>query len=190
MAVKMDRMRNRRRSRKLLDEVIIPASCGRCWEDMHISIVVIIAIKQMHLSLNSTGTLSLKEGDAGLFFTYPEIPGMSKLLQVFPLLGASKGADMYFGRKLLSHALAAGFEAENIELEISGQIQYKPKEKEGMARGMPSIFEDVLRNPGQLQAVEFSKEDVDLIRRGLEEWAECKEGIVAFPSVVVVCKKN
>lgn len=97
---------------------------------------------------------------------------------------------MYLGRKLLSHALATGFKIEDIELEISGQIQYKPQEKQGMARGMPSIFEDVLRNPGQLQAVEFSDEDVNLIRRGLEEWAECEDGIIAFPSVVVVCKKN
>lgn len=147
-------------------------------------------IKQMRKACKHGGTVSLKEGDAGLFFAYPEIPGMMKLLEVFPLLGASKGADMFLGRKLLSHALAAGFRMDGIDVSISGQIQYKPQEKQGMAMGMPSIFEDVLRNPGQLQAVSFSQEDVDLIRQGLEEWAKCEDGIIAFPSVIVDCRKE
>lgn len=147
-------------------------------------------IKQIHLASKLGGTISLKEGDAGLFFAYPEIPGMAKLLEVFPLLGASKGADMFLGRKLLSHVLKAGYKMEGIEISISGQIQYKPQEKMGMAFAFPSIFEDVLRNPGQLLEVKFEQEDADMIRKGLKEWSECEDGIIAFPSVVVECKKT
>lgn len=148
------------------------------------------AVRQARKASKSGGTVSLKEGDAGLFLAYPEIKGMTRLLELMPTLGASKGADMFLGRKLLSHALAAGYQRDNIQVTMAGQMQSSSQERQAMAVGFPSLFEDVLKNPGKLQLVSFTAEDVELIRQGLQEWAACEDGLISFPSIIVDCKRE
>ncbi|KAF1979723.1 S-adenosyl-L-methionine-dependent methyltransferase [Bimuria novae-zelandiae CBS 107.79] len=138
------------------------------------------AIKQMRSACKPSGTISLKEGDMGLFFAYPENPGMKKWLETFPVLGLSKGADPYLGRKLMSLILAAGYTHAQIkDVSMSGQMQWRPQVKPGMVMGFGQM----------IKQAELAEEDKKLIIEGLEEWSKCEDGVVSFPSVIVTAVK-
>lgn len=112
----------------------------------------------------------------GLFFAYPENAGIKRWLETFPVLGLSKGADPYIGRKLVSLVLAAGYVHGQIkDVSMSGQMQWRPQVKPGMAMGFGQVIEQS----------ELEEADKQVIVEGLEEWSRCEDGVVSFPSVVV-----
>lgn len=136
------------------------------------------------------GTISMKEGDMGLFFAYPDIPGMTRLLELFPKLGAAKGADPRLGRKLISHLLAAGHTRDDITtVDMATSILSRPEHRLGMMAGFDQIFADVESKPGWMKACGITEEDIKLIRDAVPQWAKSEDGILAFPSVYVVCNK-
>lgn len=146
------------------------------------------SIRQMRLATKPGGTISLSEGDSGLFFAYPEVPGMMKFLEVFPRLGAAKGADTFIGRKLLSHALAIGYTREEITLgPLAASTVSTPMERGGLAKAFDEIFRDVGSKPELMRASNVTEADVELIRKGLVEWSKCPDGICSFPSMTVIC---
>ncbi|EME44517.1 hypothetical protein DOTSEDRAFT_53595 [Dothistroma septosporum NZE10] len=127
------------------------------------------AIKSMRAACKTGGTISLKEGDMGLFFAYPEIPGMQKLMEVFPRIGCTEGADALCGRKLVSHALAAGLsrdDAHPFELSMSAQITTATMHRAGFAAGFDKIFETNRKNPELMRSAGLNEGIVSLIREG------------------------
>ncbi|CAK1360419.1 uncharacterized protein RHO25_003724 [Cercospora beticola] len=146
------------------------------------------SIKQMKRATIAGGTISLTEGDSGLFYAYPEVPGMQKLLEVFPRIGAAKGADTLLGRKLISHGLAAGYARDDITRhKMSESTVSSPMERAGLAKGFAQIFADVGSKPEMMKAANVTSEDITSIRKGLEEWSKCEDGICSFISMTVVC---
>ncbi|KAI5365372.1 putative Methyltransferase domain-containing protein [Septoria linicola] len=146
------------------------------------------SMRQMRLAAKPGGTVSLKEGDSGLFFAYPDIPGMKKMLEVFPRLGAAKGADTCLGRKLLSHALAVGYTRDEVTLtDITAVTASAPVARAGLAKGIGDIFANVGNKPASMEATGVSAEDITFIRQGLEEWSNCPDGICSFPSLAIIC---
>lgn len=141
----------------------------------------LVAIEQMRKACTANGTISLKEGDMGLFFAYPENPGMKRWLETFPVLGLSKGADPYLGRKLVSHVLAARYAHSQItDVSMSAQMQWRPQVKPGLVMGFGQI----------IKTSELDEADKKLIVDGLEEWSKCEDGVVSFPSVIVTAVKE
>lgn len=117
----------------------------------------------------------------GLFFAYPENPGIKRWLETFPILTLNKGADPYIGRKLVSMVLAAGFTHSQLkDVSMSGQTQWQPQIKPGMVMGFGQI----------IRQSEASEADKKLIVEGLEEWSKCEDGVVCFPSVIVTAVKE
>lgn len=128
------------------------------------------------------------EGDMGLFFVYPEVPGMNKLLEVFPRIGCTEGADPFCGRRLVSHALAAGLAQDDehpFEMSMSSQLTTSRMHRAGLAAGFDNIFETNMKDPELMRSAGLDAETVSLIREGLKEWAACEDGILAFPSVIL-----
>jgi hypothetical protein len=139
------------------------------------------AIRQMRRAAKPNGTISLKEGDMGLFFAYPENPGMKRWLETFPVLSLGKGADPYIGRKLVSLVLGAGFTHSQLtEVAMHGQIQWRPEAKPGLVMGFGQI----------IQQSELGEDDKKLIVEGLEEWSKCEDGVISFPGVIVTAVKE
>jgi hypothetical protein len=139
------------------------------------------AIRQMRRAAKPNGTISLKEGDMGLFFAYPENPGMKRWLEMFPVLSLGKGADPYIGRKLVSLVLGAGFTHSQLtEVAMHGQIQWRPEAKPGLVMGFGQI----------IQQSELGEDDKKLIVEGLEEWSKCEDGVISFPGVIVTAVKE
>ncbi|KAF2208193.1 hypothetical protein CERZMDRAFT_87921 [Cercospora zeae-maydis SCOH1-5] len=146
------------------------------------------SIRQMRRAAIPGGTISLTEGDSGLFYAYPEVPGMQKLLEVFPRLGAAKGADTALGRKLISHALAVGYARDEITRHnLSESTVSLPMERAGLAKGFDQMFADVGSKPEMMKATNITAEDVTFIRDGLEEWSKREDGICSFIAMTVVC---
>ncbi|KAL1595232.1 hypothetical protein SLS60_009920 [Paraconiothyrium brasiliense] len=139
------------------------------------------AIAQMRKATKPNGTMSLKEGDMGLFFAYPENAGIKRWLETFPTLSLGKGADPYIGRKLVSLVLGAGFAHSQLkDVSMSGQMQWRPQVKPGMVMGFGQI----------IRQSELGEDDKKLIVDGLEEWSKCEDGVVCFPSVIVTAVKE
>lgn len=148
------------------------------------------AVKQLSSAAKPGATISMKEGDMDLFVAYPDSPGMKKMLEVFPRLGASKGADPRLGRKLISHLLAAGHSRDDITaVDMDASIVSTPQYRHGWAVACDQIFAEVLTKPEMMKNCEISEEDIALIRQAMPEWAKCEDGMISFPSVWVVCKK-
>ncbi|KAK4494920.1 hypothetical protein PRZ48_014276 [Zasmidium cellare] len=149
------------------------------------------AVRQCSLATKPGGTITMKEGDMGLFFAYPDLPGMNKLLEVFPKLSAAKGADGRLGRKLISHLLAAGHTRDDItEVDMSTSILSRPEHRQGMRQGFDQIFADVASKPEWMESCGITEADIKLIRETVPQWAEAEDGILAFPSIHVVCRKR
>lgn len=139
------------------------------------------AVKQMRAACKPNGTVSLQEGDMGLFFAYPENPGVKRWLETFPVLGLAKGADPYTGRKLVGLALAAGFAHGSIRsVGLGGQMQWRPQAKPGLVMAFGQI----------VRTSELEDEDKEVIVKGLEEWSRCEEGVVGFPNMVLTAVKE
>lgn len=139
------------------------------------------AISHMRHASKAHGTISLHEGDMGLFFAYPENPGVKRWLETFPVLGLSKGADPYLGRKLVSLVLAAGYAHGQIKgVSMAAQMQWRPQVKPGLVMGFGQI----------IKTSELEEEDKKLIVEGLEEWSKCEDSIVSFPGVIVTAVKE
>ena len=139
------------------------------------------AVKQMRAASQPNGIISLNEGDMGLFFAYPENPGLKRWLETFPVLGLSKGADPYTGRKLVALALGAGYAHSSIkDVAMCGQMQWRPEVKPGVVMGFGQM----------IKTSELGAEDKEVIVKGLEEWSRCGDGVVGFPSMVLTAVKE
>lgn len=139
------------------------------------------AISHMRKATKPGGIISLHEGDMGLFFAYPENPGIKRWLETFPTLSMGKGADPYIGRKLVSLVLAAGFKHSQFkEVSMHGQLQWRPEVKSGMAMGFGQI----------IAQSELGEDDKKLITEGLGEWSRCEDGMIGFPGVIVTAVKE
>lgn len=148
-------------------------------------------VKHMRTAAKLNGIVSLKEGDMGLFFAYPELKGMLRLLEVFPRLGAAKGADGYFGRKLIATAMSAGFSRADITLlPIADKTVSKPNEVKGLAHGFADIFTAISTDKDMMRGAGMTEGDIELIREGLQEWATYDGAIISFPSLVINCVKT
>lgn len=138
------------------------------------------AISQMRKAAKRNGTISLKEGDMGLFYAYPESPGMKRWLETFPILSLGKGADPYIGRKLVSLVLGAGFTHSQLrDVSMHGQMQWRPEVKSGMVMAFGQI----------VRQSDLGEDDKQLIVEGLEEWSGFEDGVVGFPGVIVTAVK-
>ncbi|KAF9733237.1 hypothetical protein PMIN07_006727 [Paraphaeosphaeria minitans] len=138
-------------------------------------------ISQMRKAAKSNGIISLKEGDMGLFFAYPENAGMKRWLETFPTLSLGKGADPYIGRKLVSLVLGAGLTHSQLkDVSMHGQMQWRPQVKSGLVLG----FGQIVRQSA------LGEDDKKLIVEGLEEWSKYEDGVVSFPGVIVTAVKG
>lgn len=145
------------------------------------------AIKQLRNACKPGATLSLVEGDAELFFSWPPMP---KMLSAFPLLSAAKGADLNLGRKLLAYSIEAGFQMDEVRrVSMHDTMSYRPEERAGILHGMTEMFEGLWRDHELVKLAGAESVDIDTIRSELESWSSFDGALLSFPSVTIILEK-
>ena len=140
-------------------------------------------VKNLRNACKPGGILSMAEGDAELFFSWPPMPSM---LSAFSLLGAGKGADLSVGRKLLAHSMEVGFRMDDVrQVSMGESISYRPQEKAGVLRGFSEMFRDLWLDAELLQRAGVSDGDLDTILQELQDWSRFEGAMISFPSVIV-----
>lgn len=131
--------------------------------------------------------LSMSEGDAELFFSWPPMPSM---FRAFSRLGTGKGADLSVGRKLLAHSIEAGFRMDDVrQVSMGESISYRSQDKAGVLRGFSEMFRDLWLDVELLRRAGVADVGLDTILRELKDWS-CVEGaMISFPSVIVTVEK-
>ncbi|ORY61686.1 methyltransferase domain-containing protein [Pseudomassariella vexata] len=139
------------------------------------------------------GKVCCREVDLGMVAFWPEMPPMIKFNSVIPKMMQARNQDPHVGRKLLSHALAAGFKRENIEVSLGHWIYSTPPERESWA----AMFIENLSNQASLANIEetqtqynIEKMDMSEVLESWQKWVKAEDGWYAMPSSQVVCERK
>jgi hypothetical protein len=145
-------------------------------------------VKNLRNACKPGGMLSMAEGDAGLFFSWPPMPSM---FSAFSRLGTGKGADLIVGRKILALSLEAGFTMDHVrQVSMCGSISYRSQDKVGVLRGFSEMFRDLWRDDELLRRVGVADVELGTILRELEDWSRVEGAMISFPSVIVTVEKT
>lgn len=147
----------------------------------------ILVVRNLRNACKPGAVLSMAEGDAESFFSWPPMPSM---FSAFTRLGAGKGADLSVGRKLLAHSIEVGFRLDDVcQVSMGESISYRSQDKAGVLRGFSEMFHDLWRDSELLRRVGVSDCDLDTILQELEDWSRVEGAVISFPSVIVTMKK-
>jgi hypothetical protein len=145
-------------------------------------------VKNLRNACKPGGTLSMAEGDAELFFSWPPMPSM---FRAFSRLGTGKGADLSVGRKLLAHSLEAGFGMDDVrQVSMGESISYRSQDRAGVLSGFSEMFRDLWCDSELLRQVGVADVELRTILRELEDWSRVEGAMISFPSMIVTMEKR
>lgn len=134
------------------------------------------------------GYVCLRETDWGMQATHPSSPGLEAFHNLYPPIAAKMGTDPCIGRKLVAHALAAGFRRDEVtgSLDASWTFAQRAQREEWVALVNESLADRGARAFMEGQGVSV---DWEGIRGAWSEWLECDEAWHAVPCPQIVCRR-
>ncbi len=148
----------------------------------------VAALREWRRVVAPDGVLALRESDYSGMTWYPPSPGLEEWNALYHRVTAANQADADAGRKLLSWALEAGFDADRLE-PGAGTWCYAGDDRRWWAE---SWAERCLRSGFGVQAVEYGlAEPADLTRlaQAWRDWGEAQDGwfVVLHGELIARC---
>jgi SAM-dependent methyltransferase len=160
---------------------------------MHVQDATKLMCELRAASKPSEGLVCCRELDHGMVAFWPEKECMKEFINAIPMMLLGRGQDPYVGRKLFSHALAAGFMRENIEASVGTWVYSTPKERREWADVIVGSIQsqetsDQIRN----EAETSGSRGMDMLQvlKEWEDWVQAEDGWYAVPCPQIICRRH
>ncbi|KAF8305014.1 S-adenosyl-L-methionine-dependent methyltransferase [Clavulina sp. PMI_390] len=146
------------------------------------------ALKEMIRVTKVGGLVSAREGDVLTEVVWPELPGLVKFHKFVETAMSARGGSLKSGRQLLSWALEAGAQRDQIIPTYSTWSYTEPAEKENWAQGMIAIASGGrIRDAGLKMGV--TEEEFAEMIEGWKEWSGRDDATLVMMNGEVVIRK-
>jgi SAM-dependent methyltransferase len=160
---------------------------------MHVQDATKLMCELRAASKPSEGLVCCRELDHGMVAFWPEKECMKEFINAIPMMLLGRGQDPYVGRKLFSHALAAGFMRENIEASVGTWVYSTPKDRREWADVIVGSIQsqetsDQIRN----EAETSGSRGMDMLQvlKEWEDWVQAEDGWYSVPCPQIICRRH
>ncbi|MBM6620014.1 methyltransferase domain-containing protein [Micrococcaceae bacterium RIT802] len=146
----------------------------------------VAAVRELRRVAAPGGLVSLREADYAAMSWFPQAPALDRWRDVYDAISRSNGAEPNAGRRLLSWAIDAGFDAAELEISASTWIHGNAEQRNGFGLGWA---ERSLHSSYAEQALERGIADqpaLEEIAAGWRAWAADQSAVFIMPSVELI----
>ncbi|KAM0426615.1 hypothetical protein ACHAQK_012328 [Fusarium lateritium] len=160
---------------------------------MHVQDAAKLMCELRAVSKPCGGLVCCRESDHGMVAFWPEKESMKQFISAIPMMLLGRGQDPYVGRKFISHALAAGFEKENMDVSVGTWIYSTPKERQEWANIMVGSIQsqetsDQIRN--EVATSGSRGMNMFQVLKEWEDWVQAEDGWYAIPCPQIICRRH